>query len=157
MRNANYKKNRNFYYPGTFEREGAAAIKVGLGETVEGLEFLLPEEFKVRTIEGQVIWKDGEPAAGVEVMLLCPQSSKPDGFAVEFSPTRTRTDERGQFRLEGFTGETYWIEARGSKESSKKEDMIEAHSPSRKIVLSENLRNINLVLSEKGFFGGCGK
>jgi hypothetical protein len=157
MRTADYQKNQNFYYPGTFQREEAKVIKVGLGETVEGIELLLPEEFKVRTIEGEVAWGDGQPAAGVEVLLLCPQSSRPEGFAIEFSPTRTQTDEQGRFQIEGFTGESYWIEARGSKNSGKKEERGETHSPSRKIVLSESVKNIKLVLSEKGFAGNCVK
>lgn len=157
MRNEDYKKNKNFYYPGTFNREEATVIKVGLGEKVEGIEFLLPDEFKVRTIEGQVTWEDGKPAGDVEVMLLCPRSAKPDGFAVEFSPTSTRTNEQGQFQLEGFTGEVYWLEARGSKKGRKKDELIEVHSPSRKIVLSDNLKNLKLILSGNGFTSGCGK
>ena len=157
MQNEDYKKNKNFYYPGTFSREEAAVIKVGLGEKVEGTEFLLPDEYKVRTIEGQVTWEDGEAASETEVMLLCPRSAKPDGFAVEFSPTSTHTDEQGRFQLEGFTGEIYWLEARGSKKGRKKDEFIKLRSPSRKIVLSENLKSIKLVLSENGFNGGCGK
>ncbi len=135
----------------------AAVIKVGLGEKIKGLAFALPEEFKVRTVEGQVMWKDGKPAAGVDVMLLCPQSAKPDGFAVEFSPTWARTDEQGQFRLEGFTSETYWLEARGSQRDGKKDEFVEVHSPSKKIVLSEDLKNTKLVLSENEFSQGCKK
>jgi hypothetical protein len=157
MQNKDYQKNENFYYPGTFNREEATTIKVGLGEKVEGIEFLLPGEFKVRTIEGQVAREDGKPAANVEVMLLCPRSARPDGFAVEFSPTSTLTDEQGRFKLEGFTGEIYWLEARGSKKGRRNGEFIEVHSPSRKIVLRDNLKNIKLVLSENGFTGGCGK
>ncbi|HVG32218.1 MAG TPA: SpaA isopeptide-forming pilin-related protein [Pyrinomonadaceae bacterium] len=157
MHHADYQKNRNFYYPGTFQREEATVIKVGLGEKVEGIEFLLPDEFKVRTVEGQVVWEDGQPAADVEVILLCPASVKPNGFVVEFTPNQTQTDKQGRFRIEGLTGESYWIEARGSKADGKKDELIEAHSPSRKIILSENLKNISLVLSERGLAGGCEK
>lgn len=157
MQNEDNKKNKNFYYPGTYSREEATAIKVGLGEKVEGIEFILPDEFKVSTIEGQVAWEDGKPAANVEVMLLCPRSGKPGSFVVEFSPTIARTDEQGRFQLEGFTGEIYWLEARGSKKGSKKDEFIEVHSPSREIVLSDNLTNIKLVMSKNGFSSGCGK
>lgn len=157
MQNADYNKNRNFYYPGTFKREEAMVIKVGLGKTIEGIEFLLPDEFKVRSIEGQVVWEDGKPAADVEVMLLCPQGVGPGGFAVEFSPTTTSTDEQGRFRLQGFTGESYWIEARGSKQAGKEDESVEFHSPSKQLLLNENLKNIQLILSEKGFTAGCGK
>src|SRR5262249_15907835 len=50
MQGDHYSKHRNFYYPGTFKREEAEVIKVELGGRVEDLEFLLPEEYKVRTI-----------------------------------------------------------------------------------------------------------
>lgn len=155
MRSADYEKNKFYYYPGTFRREEARAVSVGLGEKIEGLEFHLPDGFKVRTVEGQVVWKDGRPAAEVDVMLLCPRTASPDGLVIEFMPSTTRTDEQGRFRLEGFTGETYWIEARGASESSKKDSYIEMHSASRKLTLSEDLTKIKLVLSEGGLFGSA--
>ena len=154
LQNADYRKKKPYYYPGTFEREKATVIRVGLEEKVEGLEFLLPDEFKVRTVEGEVVWPDGKPAADVEVMLLCPESAAQDGFVVEFSPSVTRTNEQGQFRLEGFTGESYWIEARGRREADKQGAFVEAHT-SRKLSLRQNVKNLKLVLSETGFFGGC--
>jgi hypothetical protein len=157
LRHKDYKKNRDFYYPGTFNREEATVIKLGLGEKVEGINFLLPDEFKVRAVEGRVVWGDGRPAAGVEVLLLCPQSADPEGFAVEFGPTQTTTDDDGRFQLEGFTGEVYWMEARGSKNIGSKGESVVLHSPSRKIVVNEDLKNVKLVLSENGFSKGCGK
>src|SRR5688572_28641571 len=71
LQSTDYKENKHYYYPGTFEREKAAVIRVGKGEKIEGLEFPLPDGFKVRTVEGEVLWKDGTIAANVEVMLLC--------------------------------------------------------------------------------------
>jgi len=151
------KSDKKWYYPGTFERTEAAVIKVGLAEKVEGLEFPLPGEYRVSTIEGQVTWEDGQPAANVEVMLLCPRSAKQDGFVVEFMPPTVLTDDLGRFQMEGFTNEVYWIEARFSKKDTKKDVLIQAHSLSKRIAPIENLRGIKLVLSEKGFSGGCGK
>ncbi len=138
--------NGNYYYPGTYKSENAAVIKIGLGGKAEGLNFTLPDEFQVKFIEGQVLRKDGKPAADVEVLLLCPQSSRPAGFAVEFSPTQTQTDKDGKFKLEAFTGETYWLEARGKNAEL---------SPSKKIVVTENLKDIKIVLSETSPLGRC--
>src|SRR5262249_18122914 len=157
LQGSDHKSNKKWDYPGTFERAEAAVIEVGLAEKVEGLEFPLPGEYKVSTIEGQVTWEDGQPAANVEVMLLCPRSAKQDGFVVEFGPPTVRTDDLGRFQMEGFTNEVYWIEARGSKKDAKKDAMVEVHSQSRRIAPTEGLRGIKLVLSEKGFSGGCGK
>ena len=158
LQGSDYKKNKLFYFPGTIEREEAEGIKVGLGGKVEGLEFFLPKEFKIRTIEGQVLWEDGKPAVNVKVMLLCPGSAKADGFTIEFHPTETRTDENGHFELEGFTGEFYWLESRASKKvDSHSGKSIEVPSPSRKIALTDNLKNLRLILSEKGLSNSCGK
>ena len=157
MQHRDYKKNRDFYYPGTFNREEATVIKLGLGEKIEGINFQLPDEFKVRAVEGRVVWDDGRPAAGVEVLLLCPQSADAEGFAVEFGPTQAVTDDDGQFQLEGFAGEVYWIEARGSKKSGAKGESVVMHSPLRKLAVNEDLKNVRLVLSESGFSKGCGK
>lgn len=92
--------------------------------------------------------KTGKPASNVEVMLLCPQSSRPSGYTVEFTPTSTKTDKDGNFKLEGFTNEVYWLEARGSDDNV-------THSPLKKIVLTGSLKNIKLVLSENGLSGSC--
>jgi prealbumin domain-containing protein len=161
MQGSDYKQKRKFYYPGTFDRADAELIKLGLGDAVDGLQFALPENFKVRTIQGQVFWPDGQPASKVQVMLLCPKSAKADGFHIEFTPTVGVADEQGRFQLEGFTGEVYWVEARGGKmnggKDGKNEEFVYVHSPTNRIVVNENLENIKLVLSEKGLGGGCSK
>jgi hypothetical protein len=149
-------KNKLYYYPGTFESEKAAKIRVGLGERVDGLEFRLPAGSIVRTIEGEVAWDDGTPAADVAVYLVCPQSTTPNGFTIESSPTSTHTDNDGRFRLEGFTGETYWIEARGSKAGKSANENVAMHSPSRKLSINDNIKNLKLTLSKVGRYGsGC--
>lgn len=96
--------DRKYYYPGTYEPAKAGTIRVALGETKSGLRFTLPREFRVRTISGQVFWADGTPAADVEVLLLCAQSSKTDGFTLEFHPPGTRTDSSGRFTLDSIAG-----------------------------------------------------
>lgn len=138
--------NGNYYYPGTYKRENAAVIKIDLGGKAEGLNFTLPDEFRVVTLEGQVWRKDGRPATNAEVLLLCAQSSRPAGFAVEFSPTQTQTDKNGKFKLEAFTGEIYWLEARGKGTEL---------SPSKKIVVDGNLKDIKIILSETEPLGRC--
>lgn len=154
MQAEDYEKNRKYYYPGTFKLDDAMPIKVGLGERIEGLEFVLPEEFKVRTVEGQVTWPDGKPAVDVEVMLGCRRNSRKNGLAVEYMPTRTRTDEQGHFLLEGFSSEIYWLQAWGSKDNGGK-GKIEFHPSRRNLVLSENLKNLKLILSEEGSWEDC--
>ena len=155
LENADYA-TKAYYYPGTFEREKAEMIRVGLGENIAGLEFRLPPSFLVRTIEGEVVWSDGAPAANVEVILICAKSNEQTGFKITTIPERVKTDDKGQFRLEILTSETYWLEARGGKEN-KKGEMIPMHSPRLKISTIENLKNLKLTISKQGFAGDCMK
>ncbi|MBD0369291.1 MAG: hypothetical protein ICV60_00445 [Pyrinomonadaceae bacterium] len=150
-----WKNNQNYYYPGTKNRKEATVIKVALGQKVEGHEFQLPAEYAVRTVEGQVTWPDGKPAAEVEVMLLCPKSSRPGGFRLDFMPPTTTTDEQGRFKLQAFKGETYCLEARGSLETTSHDEPSLVHSPSRTLPVKENLTGIKIVLSQPGFTSGC--
>jgi hypothetical protein len=154
MQSEDDKRNRKYYYPGTFKLDEATTIKVGLDARIEELEFVLPGEFKVRTVEGQVTWPDGKPAVDAEVMLGCRRSSRKNGLAVEYMPTRTRTDEQGRFRLEGFSSELYWLQAWGSKDHSGKSE-VDFHPSRRKLLLNENLKNLKLILSEAGSWEGC--
>ena len=155
LENAEYA-TKAYYYPGTFEREKAEKIRVGLGERIEGLEFRLPPSFLVRTIEGEVVWSDGTPAANVDVMLICAKSNEQSGFKITTFPERVKSNDQGQFRLEILTSETYWLEARGVK-GNKKGEMVSMHSPGLKISASENLKNLKLIVSRQGFAGDCDK
>ena len=60
-------------------------------------------------------------------------------------------DKEGGFHLEGFTSETYWIQARGLKPN----DNVAKNSRSLKLAVSQNMKNLKLTLSELGGFGGC--
>ena len=141
-------KRTPYYYPGTFQHEKAGVIRVGLGEKVEGLQFRLPSGSIVRTIEGEVVWKDGTPAANEEVWLTCAQSSTADGLTVYFWQ-RTQTNNEGRFRIEAFTGESYVIMARGRKKNG---ELVEMHSPNRKIAAGESVKELKLTLSEDGLY-----
>lgn len=155
LENNDYGKGRKrYFYPGTFNLKDAKILEVGLGSKIEGLKFILPDEYRVKTLKGKVTWADGTPASKVEVMLLCPQNIKKDGYRVEFTPPSTETDEQGNFELQGFTGESYWIEVRGEKKY--KDNKINVfHSPARKIEIQNDISNLQLVLSENGFRAGC--
>jgi hypothetical protein len=150
-----WKNNKKYYYPGVTDPKEATVIEIGLGQTVEGFDFRVPPAFKVRTIEGWVVWPDGSPAKGVEVMLLCPKSTRPDGYTLEFGPPMASTDEGGRFRLQGFKGTSYWLEARAYKHIPSNKRPVEVHSPARPLTFQEDVVGVKLVLSEDGFSAGC--
>ncbi|HWT03617.1 MAG TPA: hypothetical protein VN256_25440 [Pyrinomonadaceae bacterium] len=102
----------------------------------------------VRLTVEEVFKGDLPSVITVEVASMNGTSCGPYGLA---------RDEQGRFRLQGFTGETYWLEARGTMTAGGGDDYFAFHSPPRKIVLTENLREAEIVLSEKGLTSGCGK
>lgn len=147
-----YAKNRKYYYPGTFNPARAGKIKVGLGQAVGGLKFTLPAEFRLRKIEGQVFWASGRPVpAGIDVSFLCPASARPGGYTIEGYPVTVETDAMGRFVFEGFTGTVYWLEARATINGEG------IHSPPHEIKLTTDLKDIQVILSEKGSTHGCSR
>lgn len=157
LQTADYKGDRKYYYPGTYERDEAAPVKLELGQTLDGLVFTLPDEFRARTVEGRALWPDGRPAAGVDVLLLCTQGSQPGGFALDLRPKETKTDADGRFRLAALAGQVYWLGARGVRKGDREGAYSTHHSPTKKIAVTDNLSDAEVVLSEQGFDVGCGK
>lgn len=109
------------------------------------------------TVEGLAVWPDGSPAAGVEVRLLCPKSTRPNGHTLHFGPPPASTDNQGRFRLQGFKGTQYWLMASGNKILPAEKKAVPLHSPTRQVTLQEDLSNIKIVLTVEGFSGGCGE
>jgi hypothetical protein len=152
-----WQVNKKYYYPGVTNAEEATVIKVGLGQKLEGYDFKVPPDFTVRTVEGLAVWPDGSPAAGVEVTLLCPKSTRPNGHTLDYFGRQASTDNQGRFRLQGFNGTQYWLEARGNKILPAEKKAVPIHSPTRQITLQEDLSNIKIVLTVEGFGGRCGE
>lgn len=146
MQHREYPLNKPYYYPGTFSRLEAKAVKLRPGETAENLVFRLPAGYRVRTIEGRVLDADGAPAVDAEVLLLCPRSSEPGGYSIESRPPGTRTDDQGRFSIGALSGETYWIEARGLGKSTAQPAGKGLCSPARKLVVTEDVNDLTLVL-----------
>ena len=150
------KNEKSYFYPGTWDRNKATIIDLPIGQKLSGYEFQTPPEFVVQTLEGRATWADGSPAAGVEVLFLCPESGRLGGQVLEFGAVTTKTDEEGRFKIQGFKGNIYWLEARGRKPDARGEDTVEYHSQTRRIILRKDLTGVNVSLSLPGFFGkGC--
>jgi hypothetical protein len=152
------QNNKKYYYPGSTNAKEATVIKVGLGQKLEGYDFQMPPDFAVRTVEGLVVWPDGSAAAGVEVMLLCPKSTQSDGHTLDyFGSPIVSTDDQGRFRLQGFKGIQYRLEARSNKIIPVQKTNVPMHSPTRQITLEEDLNNIKITLVEGFINEGCGQ
>jgi hypothetical protein len=153
-----WSKNRGkYFYPGTKNKEQAAVIKLETGQQLKDIQFAVPPEFIVQTIEGQVVWADGTPAKNVTVWLLCPTNLDPKGSILEFSPPILLTDKQGRFKFLGFKGITYWLEARSDNPSAPSERDGQKHSAPMKLTLEKDLANLKVVLDQEGFSTGCSK
>lgn len=149
-------EERKYFYPGVWKPEEAKIIEVELGSGIDGLDFPIPPEYGVRTIEGQVVWPNGAPAAGVTVMLHCRQSTQNTGYLLGFWDPETKTDRQGRFRLQGFSGETYWLEASATALVTTLRIPVGMHSPPVHIAPQADVQDIKLTISEPGFAGECG-
>jgi len=72
-------------------------------------------------------------------------------YAYAYNPDDKLLSTEGRFRLEGFTSETYWIQARGSKANEN----VAKNSPSLKLSINQNVKNLKLTLSKAEGFGDC--
>jgi len=88
-----------FYYPNVFEREKAAVITIGPGDTVEGLNIYAPQMEEVITIEGVFLYSDGKPVVD-ETVQFEPEKTKAN---IEGKAQAT-TDSHGRFSLKILKG-----------------------------------------------------
>lgn len=105
-------KEKKYYYPGTYDVRMARWVSVGSGKTVQAADFVLPPEFRLRTITGRVFNPDGTPAVEAIVSLVCPKRRGKVIGILDDSPTRVATDESGAYTIQGFEGFNYWLGAR---------------------------------------------
>lgn len=85
---------KTLYYPGVSEREKAAVIAIGAGQTLEGFDVRVPQAEETITVEGVLRYSDGKPVAGEGVEFKAANSNAEiDGDA------RARTDATGRFSI----------------------------------------------------------
>jgi hypothetical protein len=91
------------FYPNVSERERAAVISIGPGETIDNLDIVVPEVEETITIEGVLRYSDGKPVVKKWVWFKVSKvDDKVDGNVSE------ETDSGGRFTLrvlKGLTGE----------------------------------------------------
>ena len=143
---------QRYYYPGTFERSEAAVITLERAQKISGLEYRLPADFLVHTVEGTVVSPDGEPVLDAQVAFHCRRSSQPERGVLESNLVHgVQTDDKGRFRLEAISGTTYWLVAR-SYDTTRK---TYVRSSGVSLPVSGDTRNRQLVLAQDGDVSGC--
>jgi hypothetical protein len=96
---------KKLYYPGVSEREKAAVVTIGAGETLEGFDVRVPHAEEWVTVEGVLLYSDGKPVVRETVEFTSETvKSNFDGAA------SATTDAWGRFSikiLKGFEGVLY--------------------------------------------------
>jgi hypothetical protein len=93
------------YLPGVPSRALATVLTVKEGQSLSGLTLQLPPPLSQRTVNGLVVWPDGQPAPGAGISVSLSEEGEPAAFS------STTTDEKGQFTLKLFEGLQYTVSA----------------------------------------------
>jgi hypothetical protein len=93
------------YLPGVPSKALATVLTVKEGQSLTGLTLQLPPPLSQRTVNGLVVWPEGQPVPGASVYV----SLNEDGDISEFSSTTT--GEKGQFTLKLYEGLQYRVSA----------------------------------------------
>jgi hypothetical protein len=113
-----------FYYPSVTERERAAVISIGPGESFDDINIVVPKLAETITIEGVLRYSDGNPVAEKWVRFNGGDDEKTNGHASE------QTDAAGRFSLKvlkGLIGELSaedWLWAGQFKSCPKVDELI---------------------------------
>jgi hypothetical protein len=98
------------YYPGVREIGQATVIQVGEGEEVENFDLRLPPLPKEHTIEGTVMWSDGQPAPNAYVGYMMTRHSV--SYAIKL-------DQQGHFSFKVYNGISVTMQASFEIEKGK--------------------------------------
>jgi hypothetical protein len=146
-------KKQFFYYPGTFDRDKAKIIELGMGEQQEGYGFTLPSQLKVQTITGVIRYADGRPAANAAVMLTLQDKTTPGIYRTDDSGgSSVETDDEGRFEVHAFKGNTYQLEAQEGHDTAIKDKRRQLYSEPKMIKLENDVKDLKLVLTSSTSF-----
>ena len=76
---SNREAFRKIFYPNVSERDRAAVISIGAGETIDNIDIVIPALEETITIEDVLSYSDGKPAVEewVNEWSTAPQSDEP--------------------------------------------------------------------------------
>lgn len=130
---------RRLFYPNVSERERAAVISIGPGETINDLNIVVPKLDETITVEGVLRYSDGNPVAEEWVSFKVTQADdKSSGDVSE------KTDSAGRFTLrllKGLSGKLWaedWLFA-GSYEACPEVDELIARSGNKSMEVQSNM------------------
>lgn len=132
------------FYPGVVDQAHAQAIVVGSGEKLTNLEVHIPSKRPASILSGTVVWSDGSPVANAQLSVIdVTQGESSSGYGWV-------ADEQGQFKIEGYTGQTLVIEARSNRSyvpGKRPNDPMERVEKKR-ITLERQAETLRIVITK---------
>lgn len=123
------------YYPGVPSRAGARLVSVKEGATLDGIDVYMPSRLAEYSVDGLVVWSEGQPASGVNIYLsLMEEGDMTANITLQ-------ADERGQFTLKLYEGLQYKVSAYPQRDSGPA-----AQSPWLEVPHIHGPKTIKLVL-----------
>jgi len=96
---SNREPFRKIFYPNVSERDRAAMISIGAGETIDNIDIVIPKLEEIVTVEGVLRYSDGKPVVNEWVKFKVTKADeKVDGDVNE------KTDSSGRFTLRVLKG-----------------------------------------------------
>lgn len=128
-------------YPGVADERLAKAVTVRTGDATTGIDFKLTRKFASQEVTGRVYFKDGRPAADVNVRYV---ARTPD--LKENGITFIKTDAGGDFSFTGYEGHEYLVGAFADRRDNK--DGVEANAVVVKVQAGKVPQGIKLTLDQ---------
>ena len=122
------------FYPGVTDQAQAQVITIGTGEKLENLEIRVPPRRPASILTGAIVWSDGSPVVDAQLSVMDVTENDPSGFVA------VAVDRQGKFRINGYTGEKLFLEAR-----SYRQDVTEPSGKTR-ITLDQAAETVQIVI-----------
>ncbi|MCI0336448.1 MAG: DUF4198 domain-containing protein [Acidobacteria bacterium] len=126
------------YHPGVKDPSQAITISVGEGEEIENYNLQVPALPREHTLEGAVLWQDGNPAAGAEITYVYRNFN-----------WKIVADKEGRFSLKLAEGLTYSISAHIKDKNDKIYIAESIKIEAGKIEAGEKIEPIRFILKPR--------
>lgn len=132
------------YYPGVETAAQAEPVAISAGEHVKDFVLRLPTRRAESVIKGIVVWADGKPMAKANVWY------REVSYQESGVNTGMRADEGGRFTIKGYEGQTFLINAGGSRQfvgDFRRDGPMERVEPVR-ITLTKATHPVRIVVAK---------
>ena len=129
------------FYPGVVDQKHAQAITVGAGENLNDVEIRIPLKRPDSVLTGTVVWADGSPV--VNAQLSFNDVTYVDNGASE----SMAADEQGRFKINGYSGQKFVIEARSNRPNVSVLGPME-RAETLKITLERPTHTVRIVITK---------